>query len=66
MDAMPDRMTLSRTGKKIFRGKTGTAGMGFETARLGWFSGNVSTPADDSFRCHPHHRRRESFGADGS
>lgn len=49
MDTVLDIMTLSKTGKTIFRGKTGTAGKGFETATLGWFIGSVSTPSGDSF-----------------
>ena len=47
MDAVLDMLTLSQTGKTIFRGKTGTAGVGFETATLGWFVGSVSTPSGD-------------------
>ncbi len=49
MDTVLDIMTLSKTGKTIFRGKTGTAGVGFETATLGWFIGSVSTPSGDYF-----------------
>ena len=49
MDTVLDIMTLSKRGKTIFRGKTGTAGKGFETATLGWFIGSVSSPSGDSF-----------------
>jgi beta-lactamase class D len=42
-----DIMTLSRTGQTIFRGKTGTAGHGYDVATLGWFVGSVSTPSGD-------------------
>ena len=49
MDTMLDIMTLSKTDKTIFRGKTDTAGVGFETATLGWFIGSVSTPSGDYF-----------------
>ena len=49
MDTVLDLMTLSRTGKTIFRGKTGTAGVGLETATQGRFFGSASTPAGDSF-----------------
>lgn len=47
VDTLLDIMTLSRTGNTIFRGKTGTAGVGFETATLGWFVGSVTTPSGD-------------------
>lgn len=50
MDTVLDIMTLSTTGKTIFRGKTGTAGDGKKLiATLGWFVGSVSTPAGDYF-----------------
>ncbi len=50
MDTVLDIMTLSKTGKTIFRGKTGTAGDGKKLiATLGWFVGSVSTPSGDYF-----------------
>ena len=50
VDTVLDIMTLSKTGKTIFRGKTGTAGdANKNVATLGWFVGSVSTPTGDYF-----------------
>lgn len=45
-----DIMTLTQTGKTVFRGKTGSASDA-ETGKttLGWFIGSVSTPAGNYF-----------------
>jgi beta-lactamase class D len=50
VDTALDIMTLSRTDKTVFRGKTGTAGDGKKLiATLGWFVGSVSAPPGDYF-----------------
>jgi bla regulator protein BlaR1 len=50
VDTLLDIMTLSKSGKTVFRGKTGSAGDAVKgIATLGWFVGSVTTAEGDYF-----------------